>query len=222
MYGHYYAGYQPDPLLEYHLDRLISAHLADLPPDACVLDVGCGAGGFLRAAKRSGLNAVGLDVSSDAAEICRRDGLSAQAGDFLTYGEPASYDAITMWDVLEHLRDPIAFLRRIDLLLRPGGVFLSKTPTFGALSVALADRVPRLRGVLLGAPGHVQYYTPHSLQTLVERGGLVVEREEAMPDGIRTTPSGGNVKRKAARRIRAAIAKASGDSNLLLVARKPA
>ncbi|RDC61400.1 hypothetical protein HME9302_02622 [Alteripontixanthobacter maritimus] len=219
VYGHSYAGYREDPVLDNNFDRLIAEHIQPTVQSGDrVLDVGCGAGAFLRAAQRASMDAQGLEVSDDAAAICRDAGCKAEAGDFLQYGQPDSFAVITMWDVLEHLRDPLAFVQRVRLLLGRDGIYVSKTPTFGALSVRLSDRMERLRGPLLGAPGHVQYFTPSSLATLLKRGGFDLQKSIPMPGGMRSRPSEGSLKRKFGRKARGLIGSVSGDSNMLYVA----
>ena len=67
---------------------------------------------LLAAAAEAGFEAHGLDISEAAAEMCRARGLRAVSGDFLTAETDAPFDVITMWDVIEHLPDPVSFVRR--------------------------------------------------------------------------------------------------------------
>ena len=222
VYGHSYAGYRADPLFESNLDRLIARFLApNIREGGRVLDVGCGAGAFLRAAGRAHIAAQGIEISEAAAQICRDAGCQAEAAEFLTYGENRAFAAITMWDVIEHLREPQEFIRRAFDLLEPGGVFFSKTPIFGSLSVALSNRAPRLAPVLLGAPDHVQYFNADNLARLIEHAGFELIAREEVPEGLRTPPHGGSLRRRVVRSAMRTIARWSGDSNLLALARKP-
>ncbi|MFL6733841.1 MAG: class I SAM-dependent methyltransferase [Sphingomicrobium sp.] len=103
-----------------------------------------------------GYNIEGIDVSPASAEICTAEGLKARAGDFLTEQFDGKFDLITMWDVVEHLRDPAMFLARARELLSDTGYLFARIPGFGEISVHLSSMIPRAAGTLLGAPEHVQ------------------------------------------------------------------
>src|SRR5215218_7924135 len=78
-----------------------------------LLEIGSGAGFFLKAAARAGWNAHGVEFSAEAAGYAREElGLQVSHGRAEeTPYEPASFDAVVMFDVIEHLRDPGAVLR---------------------------------------------------------------------------------------------------------------
>ena len=118
LYGHDYKGYVADPVFAARVRELLAACIVPRkPPPARVLDVGCGNGEFLVAAKERGYDAEGIDVSEAAAAMVRKRGVRARAADFLTADLGGAFDVITMWDVVEHLRVPSAFLRRARALL---------------------------------------------------------------------------------------------------------
>ena len=93
-----------------------------------VLEVGCGAGAMAKAIKRSrpDLQVVGCDVSQNAIALARQDpqGVSFEVGD--AYGLPymdANFEAVVMFDVLEHLDEPGRSIREVVRVLSPGGLF---------------------------------------------------------------------------------------------------
>jgi phosphoethanolamine N-methyltransferase len=112
--------------------RELIATLA-LPPDARVLDVGCGLGGsaFLMA-REFGLRVEGIDLSHNmlAAAVRRRDvhGLqdrvSFEHGDCLTLQRPGRYDAVYSRDVFLHIHDKPTLFEVLHTSLRPGGRLL--------------------------------------------------------------------------------------------------
>lgn len=213
-----YAGYRPDPIFVERATAITQSELMPrVPPPSRLLDVGCGAGEFLMVAKSLGYQAQGIDISEASAEICRERGLDACAEDFLIYAFPAKFDLITMWDVVEHLRDPFSFFQRARSLLTKRGCLFAKIPAFGDISVALSNLWPRVSGTLLGAPGHVQYFDRESLAKLLSRTGF--EAEWINAGGARSHVSGGPLRRRLARNARSAIGRISGDANVYFVAR---
>jgi 2-polyprenyl-3-methyl-5-hydroxy-6-metoxy-1,4-benzoquinol methylase len=107
-----------------------------------LLDVGCAFGPFLAAARARGFEAHGVEVSAEAAAYVRRElGLPCSIGDVEDpsfwqgsgLGE-GSFEAVTLWYVIEHLRRPSALLLRLNRLLRPGGVLAFSTPSASGVS----------------------------------------------------------------------------------------
>jgi SAM-dependent methyltransferase len=181
-----------------------------------VLDVGCGAGAFMEVARDAGFEVQGIDVSEASAQLCRSRGLSARTGDFLTEDFEGKFDLITMWDVVEHLRDPEAFLKRACSLLSKRGVLFAKIPAFGELSVRISARIPAAGRALLGAPDHVQYFSKQSLSALLVR--VELNCSWVSEGRARSAASGGSLKRRVSRRVRDVLKSASGDENLYVIA----
>jgi 2-polyprenyl-3-methyl-5-hydroxy-6-metoxy-1,4-benzoquinol methylase len=125
---------------------------------ADVLDAGCATGGFLVQA-RMHVRASGFDVSSRAIEVARQrcpdiaDRLWEGSVDDL-HERPETYDAICLWDVIEHLWDPIETLRLLFSRLRPGGVLLLSTPDSGAPIARLFGR----RWAFMIPPEHLSLF----------------------------------------------------------------
>lgn len=221
LYDEHYRGFREDP----GFDRALAGYLGRafaprLPQGARVLDVGCGNGQFLAAADAAGYRAVGMDVSEAAAEMCRARGLQATAGDFMTMDAGGGFDAVTLWDVVEHLPDPAAFARRAAGLLRPGGWFFMKTPAVGDLSFRVARAAPRLAGTLLQLPAHVQFFTAQSMRSLASASGYAAAEVEH-GGGMRTPPPPRNARVRAGRALLRTVDAAAGNGNWYVWFRTP-
>ncbi len=142
LYAHYHPDRIGEPeLWRAYMERVFSAACGELagmvPAGAKVLDVGCGHGFFVEEAARCGFKAIGIDFTESTVSYGRDRGLDLRCGTIEALGdddgggaefEDASFDAVTMFYVLEHLTDPIRTLRRVRALLRPGGVLLLRVP----------------------------------------------------------------------------------------------
>jgi 2-polyprenyl-3-methyl-5-hydroxy-6-metoxy-1,4-benzoquinol methylase len=106
-----------------------------------VLDVGCHIGLFLEIAEQAGWEAWGVEPSRWAASRAEERGLRVFHGPLEDVNLPREhFDAVTMWDVIEHLSDPLGALRECRELLKPGGVISVCTMDVEALFPRLAGR----------------------------------------------------------------------------------
>lgn len=217
-----YAGFREDPVFDQVIEEQVATHFAPrLPAGAAILDVGCGNGAFLAAADRFGYDVQGLDISEAAAQMCRSRGLKATAGDFLTLEQPRRYDAVTMWDVIEHLPAPAAFVRRALDVLNPGGYLVIKTPMISDATFQVVSLVLRLAAGVLQTPAHIQFFTEESMARLARATGL--ETVERIPVGaMRGRPPTGSLRKVIARRIIRAIHWVFGAESLYVWLKAPA
>jgi SAM-dependent methyltransferase len=165
-----------EPVLRLNFSRRL-ARISRPRPGARLLDVGAAFGFALLEARDAGWEATGLEISRAAAA---RAGHAAPGRVVVADAQRApfaseSFDAVTLWDVLEHLSDPHAAVAEIARLLRPGGVLVLTTGDVGSL-------VARLSGVrwhLYTIPEHLFFYSRRSLRLLLEAHGFRVETERA-------------------------------------------
>jgi 2-polyprenyl-3-methyl-5-hydroxy-6-metoxy-1,4-benzoquinol methylase len=101
-----------------------------LPPGASVLDYGCGLGLFVQALHAEGFSAIGVEYDeaavAHAAKITGRPILSV--AEFMSKRNMATYDALHLGDVLEHLPDPCATLSELLRFVKPGGLLFAEGP----------------------------------------------------------------------------------------------
>jgi SAM-dependent methyltransferase len=137
-----------------------------------LLDLGCWVGFLLSEAERRGWEAWGVEPSAFAAEFARdRMGLRVVQATLEGADLPEShFDAVVLGDVIEHLPDPGAALRRITRLLAPQGVLYLALPDAGSVAAQLLGS--RWWSVI---PTHVQYFTRASIARLLARHSYVVE-----------------------------------------------
>jgi 2-polyprenyl-3-methyl-5-hydroxy-6-metoxy-1,4-benzoquinol methylase len=141
-----------------------------------LLDVGCATGDFLAEMQhQTGWSVIGVEPSHQAAGYARNEvGLDVVQG-VLNEAPFAddSFDAITMWDVLEHVYDPRTVLVCAAQLLRPGGVLVINHPNVESMDRRVFGRY--WCGFEL--PRHIYLFPPQLLQMLLAEHGLVeVER----------------------------------------------
>lgn len=139
-----------------------------------LLDVGCATGIFLDGMRRMGWQVSGIEPSEPAARYAReRFGLEVFSGLLEEAPYPAaSFDAITLWDVLEHVHDPRRTLADLARLLRPGGLLVLSLPNPDSLEARF------LREHWLGwdLPRHLNLFRPPLLRSHLARANLPVER----------------------------------------------
>ena len=143
-----------------------------------LLDVGCSSGAFLLTARRLGFQVEGVEPSADAAQTARATGLTVFTGYLEQARFPdAAFDAITLIEIVEHLRDASALLRECARILKPGGVLLITTPN--AQSWTARAMGARWAGFSLNdMGGHISFFNPQSMRMLAARSGLEVQRIE--------------------------------------------
>lgn len=146
-----------------------------------LLEVGCGEGWFLAAAKAAGYAVQGLDFSEDALRRFHPELLSSvRFGDAFEgldrlIDEGAAVDVCVIEHVLEHVLDPEALLGRLRRILRPGGVAAISVPNdFNPIQMALRASGRLGRDVWVVPPEHISYFNTDNLPRLVERCGFQV------------------------------------------------
>ena len=128
--GHGYTDYDRDkepmrPVFEEYLQRIEGV----LGKPGRLLDVGAATGYFLDICRQRGWSTAGVEPSDFAASLGRNKGLDVRTGVLPDCGfAPGSFDAVTLWDVLEHVPDPEKTVQDVVQLLKPGGIFAFNTP----------------------------------------------------------------------------------------------
>ena len=139
-------------------------------PGKKLLDVGCGAGFFVKAAEEAGWKAEGIEISRLASryarEVVQANVRTArlEAADLA----PDSFDLITMLDLVEHLPDPVETMTLAYRVLKPGGVLIVATPDLRSLSRMFLGRC----WAALSPAEHLANYDARTLRAALEGSGF--------------------------------------------------
>ncbi len=151
-------------------------------PAGAFFEIGCGMGYFLDYARRSGYAVSGIEYAALGAKVCREKfGLDVVQSSIEQLPErPAAFDVIFMGDVLEHLVEPLAMLRKAVRMLKPGGVVAVEVPAmFNSLTGRLAVagyRMLRTRKKMPMPPYHVNEFLPATLDRILQDSGCGTRR----------------------------------------------
>ncbi len=134
-----------------------------------VVDIGCGTGYLLSLLLDRGADAIGIDGAASAVAIAAERGLPAFHMDVWALrkarGDQAQYDVAILREVIEHVTDPIGFLRTVKPLLKPGGLFFVTTGNW-----SLVRRFPGTPYIM--PEGHIGYFTPKTLARAFREAGF--------------------------------------------------
>jgi 2-polyprenyl-6-hydroxyphenyl methylase / 3-demethylubiquinone-9 3-methyltransferase len=152
---------------------------------ARVLDVGCGGGLLSEALAGEGAQVTAIDLAPDLLKIARLHGLESGAKvdyqltsvEALAEQAPATFDAITCMEMLEHVPDPASVLNACATLLKPGGHLfvstLNRTPAAFALAIVGAEYIARL--LPKGTHQYRDFIKPSELATWLRNSGMQLE-----------------------------------------------
>jgi SAM-dependent methyltransferase len=141
-------------------------------PQGRLLDVGTGYGFFLALMQSRGWEVVGLEVSPTGAHYGRRRwGLSIlpQPWEQTSFPE-GEFDVVTAFYVIEHLPDPVAFLREVHRILRPGGMIVVRYPHTTPIKDILS--LMRIQNDLYHLPFHLSDFSPRTMRTALGKAGF--------------------------------------------------
>lgn len=152
----------------------ITKLLGQPPEQIRLLDVGCSSGAFLNTAVKLGFRAEGVEPAPKAAATAQAAGLKVHQGLLQEAGyADGQFDAITLFEVIEHLQQPLELLHECQRILRPGGILLIGTGNAASWSMAaMGARWEYLDIAKHG--GHVSFFSPGSIASLAQRGGFSV------------------------------------------------
>jgi len=147
-------------------------------PPGRLLDIGCATGFFLDLARQRGWQVTGTEVSAFSVQFARqRFGLDVRLGTLRQIGFPsASFEVVVMWDVIEHVPDPLAELREIHRITVPEGVLSIITPDVSSLVARLlGPRWEEFRRVR----EHLYFFSRQTLKAMLWKTGFEILKVES-------------------------------------------
>jgi 2-polyprenyl-3-methyl-5-hydroxy-6-metoxy-1,4-benzoquinol methylase len=137
--------------------------IARLQPTGKFLDLGCGTGELIGAAKAAGYDVEGLDYSAPLARyVAKKYDVVVHEGESSQVALHERYDVIAMSHVIEHVLQPQATVKSLAAMLKPGGLLYLATPNIDCWEA-------RYRGWGSYEPYHLLYFNPHTIQLLLEQ-----------------------------------------------------
>ena len=167
-------------------------YLSMFKKKGALLDIGCAHGFFLKAAEEKGWKVRGVDISKYAAEYGKKKlGLKITPESFEeTEFAPNSFDAVTIWSFFDHVLDPTSLLKRVNRILKPGGIVAFNISNIDSYRAKIngADWRP------FRPPEHLYYYSITTTNALLKKTGFRLpayfgKREVKMTDIIRNPDS---------------------------------
>jgi len=157
--------------------------------NARVLDIGCGGGLFLSLLKQEGAEVIGIEISDSRAQYAKtRHELEIHKypieSQFWQKGYAKHFDAVTLWDVIEHVNYPYQTLQSAANVLKAGGLLLIDTPCRDSFYHRFGEFTYRLSGgrypIFLNAMysshlfGHKQIFSTTEMRELFESAGVEI------------------------------------------------
>jgi SAM-dependent methyltransferase len=166
---------QPEILQQY---AKTLKELESMAPGCRLLDIGCGAGGFLNFAKGLGWSVSGIDGSRSAVQhAVETYNLNVMVADLNQHQLPlGAYDVIWSFHVVEHLFDPVHMLRSAASALAPNGLMFVGTPRYSRVGIQLHQLLFKMKAANhpynFNLPDHLSYFNESTLRIMISIAGL--------------------------------------------------
>jgi 2-polyprenyl-3-methyl-5-hydroxy-6-metoxy-1,4-benzoquinol methylase len=143
-----------------------------------LLDIGSGTGYFIHQVKQDGWNVQGIEVSESAKGTCRdKFGIEALDNDELWTLEHRSFDAITLWHVLEHVHDLNEYWAQFHNLLKDTGHLIIAVPNIQSKD----SKIYQDHWAALDVPRHLWHFKPSDISLLAQNHGFTLVEMKGMP-----------------------------------------
>jgi len=142
-----------------------------------LLDVGSGTGAFVQDMQQHGWTVTGLEPDADARNVAKQDYNVSLQDISVFYQLPASsFDAITLWHVMEHVHELQAYVQQLKNLLKDNGRLFIAVPNYTSYDAKWYQEY----WAAFDVPRHLYHFSPRSMRTLMEKHGLKVIQYKPM------------------------------------------
>lgn len=163
---------QRPSLEKYYKMKLEQINALQLGQKGKLLDIGCAFGTFLDLADKGGWDVTGHDISEFAVSEVRKKGFKANSGLFSSkFYVRDAFDAVTLFQVIEHVPNPLSMLKEVRKVLKPNGLILVTTPDRDALLARLLGNM--WHGWYIDA--HITFFNKKSLEFLLKKSGFLLQ-----------------------------------------------
>ncbi|HYM94458.1 MAG TPA: class I SAM-dependent methyltransferase [Chitinophagaceae bacterium] len=142
-----------------------------------LLDIGSGTGSFLNEMKQHGWQITGLEPDPGARKIAKElYGIELFDEKKINDLSPATFDAITLWHVLEHVHDLSGYILNLKSLLKENGKLFIAVPNYTSLDA----KIYKEYWAAYDAPRHLYHFSPLSLEKLIKKNDLKIVQYKPM------------------------------------------
>ncbi len=164
-----------------YFEEALSMLEKHIPSQGKILDLGCSIGLFMEVAQKKGHDCIGLELEPEAHQYALSRGLNVlqqtlEEADFSS----ETFDAITMFGVLEHLQNPKKILRQIWDCLKPGGVVMAIVPN----AYSLAGMTLHSNARMFNGRNHLTYFSHRTLPLVLQKAGFTVVGIDTVLTGL--------------------------------------
>ena len=141
-----------------------------IKPQGRLLDVGCALGFGVSEAEKKGWNAVGIDISKYAVKYCKKNSLKVRQGELEKIKFRYKFSVIFTSHILEHVHDPLVFLRKAGEMLKSGGVLYLAMPN----QKSFIARIMGSKWFDYRREQHLWFYNPSTIRKLLTISGFEI------------------------------------------------
>lgn len=146
--------------------KIIKQNLSGNKKKIDILDIGCGDGKFLESLDRNNFERFGLEINPEGIRSARKKGLKIYDTDLILADfKGQKFDVITLWQVVEHLEDPIVVLEKINRILKDEGIVIISTPNIASFGA----RIGKQNWFHLDSPRHLILFSKKTVDFLFSK-----------------------------------------------------
>lgn len=171
-------------------DKLIKAQTyclslveAFLPKKGSLFEIGSGNGYLLKVAKQRGWMPLGHEIDCESArKVSAKIGMEILCGEFTELEISIKFDVVMMLHVLEHLKNPVKYIEKINSVLKKSGILFIALPNIQSRSGLFKFLLEKLKikrrnvAAYYDTSHHLWYYTPFTIRKFLEKNGFKIIR----------------------------------------------